>query len=351
MAVAGSIKMFIGKRVLVLLLCSGAYAFVLDLNAQDAHFSIQSISTAILNPAKVGNSSRYRANMQYRSQWKALGTPFTTTSASFDMSMKKSEKKSGGYFGFGLNALKDKLGNDGYQATSVHAAVAYHLPLNDKNTLRLGFSTSFEQRAVGFSNGKWGSQFDGFQYDPNIASGEVFGGENQSSLDLGSGISYSFIKAPKKRKHKIPTRIEAGIAGFHLGSIPLNTPDGLTAEIPTRFSGYITGVFSISEHMAIGPSAFFHTQGGLSNQMVGANAVYLINSGDAFISHAKRTALSLGAYLRLNDAIVISPMFEWSDFAVGMAYDLNISALNEYTSGRGSFELAFRWKSNGGRKR
>jgi len=267
------------------------------------------------------------------------------------MNLKKSDKNSGGYFGFGLNALKDKLGNNGYQATAVHAAAAYHLPVNKNNTIRLGFSTSFEQRAVGFANGKWGSQFNGYQYDPGIASGEVFAAENQSSLDIGSGISYTFSKAPQKRKHKIATRIEAGIAGFHLGSIPLNTPDGLTVDIPTRFSGYLSSVFSISEKMGLGPSAFYHYQGGLTNQMVGLNAVYLINSGDAFISNAKRTALSLGAHIRFKDAIIISPMFEWSDFAVGMAYDINISALNAYTSGRGSFELAFRWKTNGGRNR
>ena len=53
--------------------------------AQDIHFSQFWMSPLIQNPANAGGEEDIRAILNYRDQWKSIGTPYKTFNASFDM--------------------------------------------------------------------------------------------------------------------------------------------------------------------------------------------------------------------------------------------------------------------------
>jgi len=80
----------------------------------------------------------------------------------------------------------------------------------------------------------------------------------------------------------------------------------------------------------IDPS-FVYQQKGKENELVlGGMYKYVIRQGTRYTSFTERIDLSAGAFLRLpNDAIIPTFNFTYGNFAVGIAYDINISPLNE----------------------
>ena len=57
----------------------------------------------------------------------------------------------------------------------------------------------------------------------------------------------------------------------------------------------------------------------------------------------KEIAVLIGAYYRVGDAVIPSFMFEISNFALGISYDINVSSLKEASNGAGAMEISFRY--------
>jgi hypothetical protein len=54
-------------------------------------------------------------------------------------------------------------------------------------------------------------------------------------------------------------------------------------------------------------------------------------------------AFGPGIFYRNKDAIVFKFLLEWSNYALGFAYDLNTSSLQQASKGRGGFEVMLRF--------
>jgi hypothetical protein len=54
-------------------------------------------------------------------------------------------------------------------------------------------------------------------------------------------------------------------------------------------------------------------------------------------------AISIGSYYRVGDAFAPSAEFEIANFAIGVAYDMNISDLTSATGGSGGPEIFIRF--------
>jgi hypothetical protein len=57
------------------------------------------------------------------------------------------------------------------------------------------------------------------------------------------------------------------------------------------------------------------------------------------------SAVSAGVFYRNKDAVIIKGMFEWQNYALGIAYDLNTSSLAEVSKRKGGFEIFLRFVS------
>ena len=326
--------------------------FFAEAKAQDPQFTMPQFTPLLMNPAGAGEFGQYRANLNYRTQWKSLGTPFTTLSGSFDMhpgtfNEKRSANPSG--LGAGVVFLTDKSGTDGVKLTSVNAQVAYRVKLNMHSSLGGGLNLGFEQRSFDPQGGKWGSQFNGVVYDPTIASGEDLGADQDSHLDLGGGVNYRFAKDSKKRNWKLGPEIHTGIAAYHLGRIKLSDSQTLSNELTPRYSGFIDIQLPIGKKIALCPALYANSQNGSLDYLGGTSLKYLLIAGDNFIGDEEPLSLEAGVFLRSGNSIAVDAQVNWGSYAIGMSYGFDTSGLKPYSSGRGGFELNLRWIGMGKR--
>ncbi len=320
--------------------------------AQDPQFSMPQFSPLLVNPALAGEMGKYRANLNYRTQWKSLDSPYTTLAATFDMHIgtgtrKESHNASG--IGAGVVFLTDQSGTDGVKVTSVNAPVSYRVKINAHSSFGGGLNIGIEQRSFDPQGGQWGSQFNGTEYDPSLPSGEDLSADHDSHIDLGGGVVYRFAKGSKKRNWKLGPEIEAGLSGYHLGRIGISESQTLPDELTPRFTAFVDIQLPIGEKVAVCPAFYGNAQNGALDYLAAARVKYLLLAGDSFMGDEEPLSLSAGVYLRNGNSFGVDAQLNWGAYAIGMAYGFDYSGLREYSSGRGGFELNLRWIGMGKR--
>ena len=104
----------------------------LAVKAQDPHFSQYFASPLTLNPAMTGYfDGDHRASANFRQQWWSLGSPFVTSTLSFDskiMQLKLPEKD---IFGAGIMALFDQSLGGSFNSINIAASGSYHKALDE----------------------------------------------------------------------------------------------------------------------------------------------------------------------------------------------------------------------------
>lgn len=317
--------------------------------SQDLQFSQQHWAPLSLNPALAGESNKVRAIFLSRSQWKSVGTPIKSNAASVDMILSKQPKLSlmKSRMAAGISMTNDKFGPSGINHFRVNTAFAYHVQLSKMSVLAGGLDIGFNQLTFAQADGKWGSQWDGYQYDSSIGSGEAITANKEYTMDFGAGVTFHSISPAKKRKWSIDNSLTAGIAGYHLGKIQLSEKESLTVNQGPRYSAFAESEFGMGKNVGLSPAIYAHYQ--LMNYQVilGTKLKYIVNNGDSFINPSKPIALALGAFVRTNDSVILSLEGNWSDYAMILSYDFNYAGLNQESSGRGAFEIGLKWGFDG----
>jgi len=322
-------------------------------NGQDVQFSIPQLTRLYINPASSGEFDAYRANFNYRSQWKSVGTPFTSMSGSFDMLLLGSTSgasSNNGRLGAGLNFLTDQLDPDGQKILMVNTAVAYHIQLNANSTLGAGINIGFDQRSISADH-KWASQYTGIQFDPGLSSGEAFPEDSESNLDLGAGIVYHSSQKSKKRGWELNRKISLGIAAYHVGRINLSKSQYLTSELKPRYSFYAALQLPFGEKVAVLPQYYHQLQNGSMAAMYGVSLKYLVIAGNSFLGDTKPMSVQAGFLMRNSDALTLTAGLNWSNYTLILAYDVSVGLLKEYSNRRGAYEIGIAWKMHEAKKR
>ena len=93
--------------------------------AQDFHLSLPDAAPMYINPALTGQfDGKYRAHLQYRTQWNSLNIrPFTTALASFDMPVKS--------FAFGIQVMNNNAGTGYYNSLGILGSAAYRFSIDE----------------------------------------------------------------------------------------------------------------------------------------------------------------------------------------------------------------------------
>ncbi len=325
-------------------------------SAQDPHFSQYNASPLNINPAMTGVfSGNYRLTAIYRSQWGSIlkneSVPmFRTFSASFDLRLPVPSSKHDA-FGVGITFMNDKAGESEFGTNNVALSFSYLKAVDNegKHFLNAGFQAGIGYRSINYANLRFGSQFDGTGFNPNIVSGETFGNDNFTFFDLGAGLFwYSF---PKKR-----TNYWAGVAVAHLNRPNQSFFEGADANLFMRISGTAGLQVPIGSNLDLLPSLLILSQGPAFETQIGTYVKILFepNSADG-------NAFYIGPSYRIvrgedraiaSDALILGTRFDYSSFSFGFAYDLNFSELTAATNSRGAFEVsaihvgAFKKKSN-----
>jgi len=308
------------------------------ISAQDLHFSQFHQSPLLFNPALAGAERQTRFILNYRDQWRSLDVPFTSFQASADGILYK-EKNRGNQLAGGLNIFHDKA----FSHVQANASIAYHLPLSDHSSLGAGLQFGYAQRSLNTNSLKWGGQFDGNAYNANLPGGLSSGNESRAFFDMGAGLIWQYHRGEKYMTGNDQRQATVGLALFHPHRPDqsfYNTDD----RLDPRIVFYGDALFGIANtDLALCPQVLFMSQGSLSETTAGLRLRRVFQKESTRTGFLKGKAASIGAAYRLKDALIPSVSIEIGAIDIGLSYDINISRLRSFSSGRGGTEVSVRY--------
>jgi type IX secretion system PorP/SprF family membrane protein len=316
------------------------------LHAQDIHFSQYNMSPMTLNPANIGNfEGTVRIGGIYRGQWASVignkgqyKTPSLWVDAPIITGFRKRD-----WVGVGLVFFSDKAGAGGLTHTAAKLGASYHLALDKKGNAYLTFGGQYGQASRKLNP-------EGLRFEEGIVNPTPAGGYN-------AGAQVDFLNATEAKsdwtdidggvvlRAKLNKRMDMslGYAMYHIGRGKYGLVSGGTSsggsnssdEIARR--SVITGLFNIkmTDKFSVAPSFIYQTMSGADEISLQALGAYAFNT-------EKDIDLNFGLGYRLTGGDAIYPMFgaRIKTLRVGLAYDVNISSLNQVSNYRGGFELA-----------
>jgi type IX secretion system PorP/SprF family membrane protein len=327
---------------LIIIICS---FLPYKLKAQDAQFSQFYNSPLFINPSLTGAfDGNNRVFINYRNQWSSITTPYKTFAFSYDMGLMK-KKEGNGFLGVGISFLSDKAGSSQLGLNQVNLSLAYHVQISEYNNISAGIMGGFAQRSIDYSNLQWASQFNSNNvYDPNLPSFESGISQNKSYGDFGAGVEWAYSKGEMYATANNQLNVNAGLAVFHINQPNVAFLSTEKDQLPVKFvfHGNSQIGFSNSKYSIV-PS-FLYVQQGTTKDIIaeGMLRIKLIEESK-YTGFVKGAALSLGGEYRIDDAIIPQVQLEFSNYAMGLSYDVNTSGLTTATSGRGGFEISLRW--------
>ncbi|NNC94110.1 MAG: PorP/SprF family type IX secretion system membrane protein [Chitinophagales bacterium] len=326
---------------------------------QDPHFSQFYASPLTLNPALTGAfGGNYRFSAIYREQWGSIlrsneqdksGTAtFRTYAASFDMRTNQGLTDADA-LGFGVNIMGDKAGAANFGTINASISLAYQKALNyDANQfLAIGLHGGVVYRTIDIENLRFGSQWDGFQYNSLLPiDNYVMTSLDQgfAFLDAGAGLLWYMVG-----NERFDAYLGASI--FHV-----NTPDesffddDLTAELPMKYVGHGGIHFPLFGQVDLVPKFIVFSQGKSFETNFGTEIKYFFDpqepSGNAFYAGLMYRIVGgdknapWGDQALNGESVIMTASFDYEGLTVGASYDINVSELSDASLTRGAFEVS-----------
>lgn len=294
------------------------------LTAQDFHLSQYDAASLYLNPALAGQfDGKYRIHAHYRTQWGSVSSKaFNTSAISFDMPYKK--------IAFGMQVMNSRAGAGNFNVLGISLNAAYNIYLTKDKThkVALGVQGGTIQKSVNFDNLFFENQFTsvgGGSFDLNAPTGETFNNDNFWIPDLNAGFVYFY------GKEQIRVNPFVGYSVFHLTQ-PQEDFFGTTNTLPMRHVIHGGAKVNISSRVQVLPKALYMRQENASEINAGMMLHYhLLKAG---------TILLLGTNFRSEDAFIVELGAKYGNYEGRLSYDINTSDLNDFSDGKGGFEVS-----------
>jgi type IX secretion system PorP/SprF family membrane protein len=298
--------------------------------AQDYHVSQYDVTTLYMNPALTGvygdEKGDYRAYLDQRSQWRAIGVkPFVTTYLAYDMPYTIKDKK----FGFGGYLISNRTGLGNFNTTTLMGSASYDIlnnKANNEHLLTTGLQLGMFYRASNPNSLNYDVQYvNTGSFDQGIASNETYNRFSMVRFDANYGLFYKYIDR-NQRYHPY-----VGFSMAHL-TMPNQSFTDAASRTPIRFMTNAGCDINIDEKMDVTPRLLYMNQAKARELMAGFLFYYKISENN--------TKVLAGFDYRIKDACIISLGLKHESYAFRISYDINTSYLKNYTNGRGAFELS-----------
>jgi type IX secretion system PorP/SprF family membrane protein len=333
------------KKIIQISLTTFALTLGFSASAQqDKHFSMFTESPVFLNPATAGFSAQQlQLFTNYRSQWLTVTEdPYRTISAGVDWRMMDPEaNKSSSFIGAGVNFYNDKAGISNYTTNIITFPINYALQVGEMDHVSFGLQPAFYQRTIQGDNLTWDSQWNGVEFDQGLDNNELLLSQNLniSRFDMGAGVYW------EKQVSKYSS-FNLGLAGHHLTKQRVNILND-ESKLFRKLTLHGQGNFqTATSNVQIQPAILAFLQGPNKSMTFGTAFRFAMKPQSQHTAYFNNMHMSLGAYLRVNDAIIASMIFELPQLAFGASYDLNVSRLNVASKGVGAMEFFLRYRMN-----
>jgi len=316
---------------------------VITVKAQDIHFSQFTEVPAVLNPALAGVSYETRFTSNFKNQWSSVGKTYRTFGLTFEQTIKY-KKLSNNYFAVMGNIYRDEAGAAALKTLNPNFGLSWITKLNKRMKVSAGIQTGFIYKTLDASGFQWGEQYNGYTYDPTLPSGEPTTPRSAiTAFDLGTGINLNYMKSDRFLTAKDAIRFDAGVAISHYG-LAKNSFIITSERLDTKYTGYFNAEFNIPNSMyTLLPSIVYMRQGPHQQIIVGSLFKFILGDPSTYTLNKKPRALSIGGYYRYQDAIVPAMLFQYNKYALGIAYDINVSALTPASRRNGGLEFLLRY--------
>lgn len=308
--------------------------------SQDIHFSQIQESPLWLNPANAGFMNGYvRAIANYRNQWAASGKAFQTMAISVDASALKTNK-SKAYLGIGLFVFNDKAGVAKMGTTQAQMHINAIIKSSKKSKLGGAVYFGFNQYSANYASLSFANQYNGKEIDNTLASGENVTFASFVNTDVGAGLNYEYSSATIDMLRDDIFSLKIGGAVHHLNRPTQKFSPASTYQLPMRFVGNIQARIDIKgTKISFLPSVVYLRQATASEITVGTHLRYRFKNPTKVTGVKSETGLNIGVYYRVGDAIIPQVNLDMGKYAIGVAYDLNISKYKQVSKLNGGFEI------------
>lgn len=292
--------------------------FMHQAQAQDYHISQYHIFPLSINPAMTGDMpDDYRLSALRRFQWASLGNLFQTTAINAEISLKDGVGAKN-LQGIGLGFYEDQLGDNMMRRQSMLLSFAYGLVLDKQRRHRLngGVQFSYEFLQVDINSLSFGNQFERFEFNPLIPSGEYFATSNRLKYNINAGLKWEMILSDK-------LELTTALSIYNsLGSRRNLTESQIQSMAFRRINVFSQMRIHAADNWYLTPSLLVMHQSGENLFTTG---------GEAELYFSKSLSLYAGAWYRLNDAIVGLAGIRLNDLQFRVSYDLGHSEIGSIT--------------------
>ena len=279
------------------------------------------------NPANTGLfTGDYRFNLNYRTQWSAVTTPFKTVNFAADASkIPHSPSISGG-----VQFVQDITGDSRFKTTAFLLSGGYNYYLKSDSSLKFigAIQAGIVNKNLTYDPLHFDTQYNGNYFDASLPTQETFSRTSRTYPSFSGGIA--FLKTIEKHK-----TITGGIALFNLNSPKQSFFNESDIKLDKRFVLHSNGEWKIHNNIAVLPSFQWMHQGTYNEITIGGAAKYIFTD---FIGLYR--TLWTGIYYRNKDAVYLSIGVDYDDWKAGISYDINTSTLVPASNSRGAFEIA-----------
>ncbi|MES2591879.1 MAG: PorP/SprF family type IX secretion system membrane protein [Bacteroidota bacterium] len=329
-----------------MLLFTGAWN---SLFAQDVHFTQTNMIPVQLNPALTGISEgTHRIFLNYKNQWRGMaaqGAAFNTSLFSYDAALFKN-KWHRGWLGAGLLGYKDVAGDLKMGTTQLSISIAGIVYINEEQFISGGLQGGYVQKSLSTSAMLWGSQIDQSTgtFNTALPSNDVATITPSIYGNLSTGLSWNYIADPSTLSANDELKINIGIAAHNVSTPKQNFNAYGSDNLYRKFVIHGTSIIGIrNSNLALMPNAAFYMQGPSQELNVGALVRWTIKDKSRYTNVHKGAAFALGAQYRWRDALCPVMLIEYSNYAIGISYDLNASGLAAATGGKGGVEFSLKF--------
>lgn len=329
-------------------------AITCKIQAQDIHHSQFWANPVLLNPALTGNiNGDVRVVANFRNQWASIPAPYSTISATVDASLLGCQLGNS-HVGAGLALYNDRSGDGALNELTIAPSAAFHLGIDQdgRYVIAAGAQMSYTQKSVDFSKLTFETQIINFEPDPEAPNGEPVDRQKFSYLDFRAGGVFTGVINDR-------VNVYAGGAFYHLTKpeerflVKSNEKNVLDNRLVFHAGGQI----GVTDRFSILPNMLFMSQTGSKEITVGTAFGYNFSEqkhskgryvrgkagrGGSFERSTDNTgsAIYLGAWYRLGDAIIPYLGVDYQGFRFGFSYDVNISDLDVASLNQGGVEIS-----------
>lgn len=325
------------KYFTAILLCLG---ITVGVEAQDPSFSQFFSSPLNINPALTANiNGKWRFIANLRDQWVGPASPYTTGTASFDISVLENKLPEGSTFGLGGMMMYDHAMQGALKSSSISLNTSYNITLVEGDfTQRLGVGIGgiFANKEVDFSKLDFGEQWMGYGFNKSLPTGEPALTNMKPYLSTSIGALYSVTTNN--------SNIDIGAAAFHLNKPKQSVLEDPNQHLAPRFVGHANFETYLNDQVVFNSNAIYQRQQTTSYASIGAALGYFL-TGDP-----EDIVLSGGVWYWSKNAVIpyIGVMYQNMQF--GLSYDITISKLSQAAQRPKSFELSFIIRGKGREK-